>query len=205
MCYWHRNRIRIFGNAERMRRELQRALENSLLVPGTGAFKDRDSSWLGWLVRDFNVGTVGENLPSDVSCRGKIISMDVPNENELVVETQTAESPNVSLFRRIFPEAEISYSSIGSDGYTQSNDTELIGKYRFDFGRSIPEGVNVGEWDFVDEEQAKNIARKILDSSEDDVTELARMLNHRFRDCVMQRVEPGSADQLDGVVEFEIS
>lgn len=118
-----------------------------------------DKSWLGNIVIGSQIGTIDTGETTDVSCRGDLLGAKV-SENMLVIETVTAWSPKLQMWRllvdKYLPDAAMIYCAEDKgNGILSTNDPDREDCYYIDPWEDV-DGVD------FDAEASENTVRKIL-------------------------------------------
>ena len=153
--------------------------------------------WLGNIVLGSGVGTVDTNKETDLRCRGTIIDY-YRNENELVINTETAWSPMLQMWVKVLekylPGAELIYNAdeCGND-INDTNDPCLAGKYILDYyGDEDIES----DWE-ASEDTVRETLQKLLDTTETDVEKLIQMVYEDDYDISVRKWEYSDVSNWD--------
>ena len=137
---------------------------------------DFGTDWLGNIVLGSGIGTVDAGKDTDLNCRGTLNELDMPSGNQLLICTETAWVPMLTMWVKLvdkyLPGAELIYESDEESDYA-TNDPELTGKFIID------------SWDVDDVEsdweagEAKvvEILQGLLDTTVADVDTLIKLLD----------------------------
>ncbi len=153
--------------------------------------------WLGNIVLGSGVGTVDTNKETDLRCRGTIIDY-YRNENELVINTETAWSPMLQMWVKVLekylPGAELIYNAdeCGNE-INDTNDPCLAGKYILDYyGDEDIES----DWE-ASEDTVRETLQKLLDTTETDIEKLIQMVYEDDYDISVRKWEYSDVSNWD--------
>lgn len=131
-------------------------------------------NWLGNIVGNSGIGTIDTGEITDLSCRGCVIYKDFINDEQLVIDTETAWVPMlkmwVLLLDKYLPEATLLYSAeeCGNELY-YTNNSFLLDKYIIDCFENINDMESNSE---MSEEAVVKLLQKLLHSKKTDINHL---------------------------------
>ena len=154
-------------------KELERIIEDSISKEKNNE-NDFGPNWLGNVVINLNLGTVNQNLETDLKCRGVITYIE-HLESQLLIDTETLWEPMMKMWVKFLdkylPDAELLFNAVEySTSLYETNDPYYKDKYAIDaFGSYVK--YNTHE---ADEDQAVKFLQKILNSDKTNIDELLK-------------------------------
>ena len=185
MTNWCMTRIQIRHEDKNKLAEFKEIIENctkqNLAENGFGP------KWLGNIVLHEGLGTISENISTDVKCRGSLVDMYLDAADGLIVDTETAWLPCLNLWSKLLekylPDAELIYiaDEPGCDLFI-TNDPDYVDKYYLD----VFEDVNGLEsnWE-IPEVELISLLKELLQSECDSLDELMELLDDSdYGECI---------------------
>lgn len=144
---------------------------------------DFGKNWLGNIV---GFSGIDSNKDGDfkVRCRGTLEDIEL-SDNTLHLRTETAWSPMFGMWLQLLDKYQIQHEGIIFDSYDDmgnyyiTNDSNYIGRYIIDgVDNEVSKvtGLYENEWD-ASEDTVISMLQKLLDTGEEDITELLDMLS----------------------------
>lgn len=176
MPNWCFTEIKIIHNDESKLKSLEELISKCL----SANYQETDFglAWLGNIVGNAKIGTVDENKPTDLRCRGSVIEHWL-EDNALYIITETAWEPQLKMWLKLIeaylPGAGLIYSAEECGcGLYSTNDADLQGKYIFD-PFDMPKSEIETE---ATEQHIVGTLQNLLSTQENNIDVLIAMLNH---------------------------
>lgn len=155
-------------------KELERIIEDSISKEKNNE-NDFGPNWLGNVVINLNLGTVNQNLETDLKCRGVITYIE-RLESQLLIDTETLWDPMMKMWVKFLdkylPDAELLFNAADiSTSLYETNDPYYKDKYTIKTFTGPYVKYNAHE---VDEDQAVKFLQKILNSDKTNIDELLK-------------------------------
>lgn len=134
-------------------------------------------SWLGNIVGNSGVGTVDENIKTDLHCRGWMTNDEI-SDGQLVIQTETAWVPMLKMWQMILekylPDAELIYEAeeCGCELFC-TNNKELCNRYVIDVCDSDKIESN---WNATEDEVIE-VLQELCNSTETSIEKLLDKFN----------------------------